>query len=86
MTGDETGMWVRMAFELKRAVAKAKRTKPDLAGRLNVRYAAVVQRIRDGQAGLSPKPWPFEASHNRRSHAVSSVERVAWSLISRGAS
>lgn len=70
---DETVVLLGLARELRKAMALARRQKPDVAMRLSVRFEAVLCRIRDLQAGRRPHPWPCKASQDRRVGALSRI-------------
>ncbi len=72
---DDVVMFLGLARELKKAMARVRSKKPDVARRLTVRFEAVVRRIRDLEAGRRPQPWPCTASQDRRVGAVSSGVR-----------
>ncbi|WHZ27613.1 MAG: hypothetical protein OJF51_002410 [Nitrospira sp.] len=71
-SADEVIMLLDLARELKKAMARARNTSPDVARRLAVRFEAVVRRVRDLEAGRRPSSWPGQASQDRRVGAVSS--------------
>lgn len=68
-------MLLRLALDLKKAMARARNTDLDRARRLAVRSEAVVRRIYDLEAGRRPSPWPVQTSQGRRIRAMSSGVR-----------
>lgn len=72
---DEVIMLLRLALDLKKAMARARNTNPNKERRLAVRFEAVAQRIRDLEAGRRPSPWPVQASQGQRIRAMSSGAR-----------
>lgn len=70
---DETVVLLDLARELRKAMARTRRTKPALFMRWAVRFEAVVRRIRDLEAGRKPQPWTSKASHDRRVGVLSHI-------------
>lgn len=56
-TADEALLFLGLAIELKKAIVRVRRTKPNAAVRLSIRFQAVLRRICDLEAGRRPHPW-----------------------------
>jgi hypothetical protein len=61
----EVVMLLRLGFQMKKAMARAKRANPELARRLGLRIEAILARVRALEAGRRPEPWPYNAPQNR---------------------